>query len=169
MRLKRFDEGVKRFSAYLSYAGGVWIVILMLLITVDVLGRILINQPLKGVPELVMNSVAAIAFFMIPWAAYEGRHLRSTLILDRVSTLHREIINLASHLIGFLLFCGIVVAGWKPTLSAIRILEYEGEGALRVPTYPVRVIIMFGSLLMAWQCLRALMITAGWLFRNKAK
>ncbi len=45
-------------------------------------------------------------------------------------------------------FFGIVVWGsYEPTLHAIASGEYEGEGALRVPVWPARAIVVIGSLL----------------------
>ena len=39
-------------------------------------------------------------------------------------------------------------------MTAWAVGEYEGEGALRVPTAPIRTIIMFGSVIMILQFVR---------------
>lgn len=51
--------------------------------------------------------------------------------------------------LGIVLFLAIAYASWDPMMNAIEINEYQGDGALRVPTYPVRIIIVFTSLLSA--------------------
>ena len=50
-----------------------------------------------------------------------------------------------SNLLGFFFFIALVYASWEPFAEAIAIGEYEGEGALRVPTYPVRLVIVLTS------------------------
>ena len=50
-----------------------------------------------------------------------------------------------------ILFVLLCYSSWHLTMQAWEVLEYEGEGALRVPTYPVRTIILFCSGLMVIQ------------------
>lgn len=150
---KKVVDALNKFCAILSYCGSFWIFFLMAVIVVDVSGRVLINNPLTGTPEIVKNSIVGIAFFMMAWAAFEDRHVRTTMLLNRAPVKLQKYLNLFSHIVGFFLFTGIIISSWKPTTLACKILEFEGEGALRVPTYPVRIIIILGSILTAWQCL----------------
>jgi TRAP-type mannitol/chloroaromatic compound transport system permease small subunit len=56
---------------------------------------------------------------------------------------------LASGLLGVGFF---VLIGWgtiEPLQHAWTSGEFEGEGALRVPVWPARVVILFGALLVA--------------------
>jgi C4-dicarboxylate transporter, DctQ subunit len=47
-----------------------------------------------------------------------------------------------------LLFFGIIVWGsYEPLMHAFTTGEYEGEGALRVPVWPTRLIVILGSAL----------------------
>jgi TRAP-type mannitol/chloroaromatic compound transport system permease small subunit len=47
-----------------------------------------------------------------------------------------------------LIFFGLIVWGsYEPMVYAFTNGEYEGEGALRVPVWPARVIILLGSAL----------------------
>ena len=127
--------------------------LLMILISLDVFCRVFLDIPLRGIPEISMNSVASIALLMLPWAVYEGTNVRSTIFLDRMSESKQLIIDIVSLGLGAILFLGIIVSGWKPMITAIRIFEYEGEGALRVPTYPVRMIIVTASFVAFLQCI----------------
>lgn len=149
---KRFNEILTKISEGLSFAGALWMFAIMFIVVVDVVGRFFFNTPFVGATEIVRNSIIGIAFFMIPWAIVEERHVRSTILVDRLSEQNAKIINVATYLLGCLIFVGIIVGGWEPMLKAIIIREYEGEGALRVPTYPVRIIILIGSFFSAWHC-----------------
>jgi hypothetical protein len=39
------------------------------------------------------------------------------------------------------------VASWSPTVVAWKVWEIEGMGALRIPTFPIRSLILLGSCL----------------------
>ena len=51
-----------------------------------------------------------------------------------------------ASLLGFALFLGLLWSTWPSFWDAYRIGEYEGEGALRVPTWPVRGTVLVMSL-----------------------
>jgi TRAP-type C4-dicarboxylate transport system permease small subunit len=47
-----------------------------------------------------------------------------------------------------IMFFGIIVWGsYEPTLHAWTSGEYEGEGALRVPALPARIVVLVGAVL----------------------
>jgi TRAP-type mannitol/chloroaromatic compound transport system permease small subunit len=125
-----------------------WIFVLMIIITIDVFGRVLFNSPFKGTPELVSNSILAITFLEIPYVLYRGNHVRSTMLIGRMKRTPKYIFELIALIIGVIMMVFLIQSSWPDFIKAIQIGEYEGEGALRVPTYPTRGIIIFGSLLM---------------------
>jgi hypothetical protein len=47
-------------------------------------------------------------------------------------------------------FLGTAFSSWGPSIEALAVSEYEGEGALRVPTYPVRFLVIVTSLFAAY-------------------
>jgi TRAP-type C4-dicarboxylate transport system permease small subunit len=49
------------------------------------------------------------------------------------------------YLLGAAFFLMIVVGGWDMAVHSWVAGEYEGEGALRVPAWPTRFTILFGS------------------------
>ena len=50
-----------------------------------------------------------------------------------------------------ILFFGLIVWGSiEPTMHAVASGEYEGEGALRVPAWPARITVLFGSALVVF-------------------
>jgi TRAP-type C4-dicarboxylate transport system permease small subunit len=125
----------------------------MSIIVIDVGGRAFFNMPLRGTVEIVRNSVPGIAFFLLPWAIVKQTLLRSTMIIDRVPPGVVRIINILTYSIGFLILFSIVTESWEPFVRAFVNNEFEGEGALRVPTWPTRLGILIGCSLSAWHCL----------------
>lgn len=138
----RLARSIHLFSAF-------WTLALAGLIFVDVTGRGFFNSPVPGAKEIIQNSVVAITFLQIPLAVYSGSMLRTSIVADAVPPSVRRILRTIGSILGFMLFMGILWSTWPAFLEAYRIGEYEGEGALRVPTWPVRgtvlVISAFGA------------------------
>ena len=53
-------------------------------------------------------------------------------------------------MLGLLFFLGTAFSAWGPAVEALGVSEYEGEGALRVPTYPVRFLVVATSVFAAY-------------------
>jgi TRAP-type C4-dicarboxylate transport system permease small subunit len=71
--------------------------------------------------------------------------LRTSIFADAVPSSVRRLLRTFTALLGIAFFIGIVLSTWQPFLDAWRIGEYEGEGALRVPTWPVRGVVLVMS------------------------
>lgn len=133
----------------LNHLASFLIIFIACWIFVDISGRLFFNHPIVGTPEIAANMIAAIAFLQLPKVLQEGRHIRSELILGRWKQAY--LIEILSCLLGVVFFSLAIASNWEPTIAAWVNGEYEGEGALRVPSFPTRVVIMIGSILMAIQ------------------
>lgn len=134
----------------MSFLGAVWIVAIMLLIMCDVLGRNLWNQPIAGTAEIVKHSLVGITFFQIAHVLMEGRHIRSTVILERLSPKGRVGVEIVASVLGIIIFGLLFYAELGPTWKSIARGDYESD-LLKIPTWPTHVIILIGSLLMVIQ------------------
>lgn len=148
----KIDKGIRKLSEGLSFAGAIWILIIMLIITYDVIAKNFFNSSFVGASEIVRNSIVGIAFFMIPWATATLSHVRTTIVVDRVGFTGAKILNIILYTLGFLLFVFIIISAWEPFVSAIETHSYEITGNFKWPNWPVRGIIILGSLLSAWSC-----------------
>lgn len=119
----------------------------MFFMTADVFGRIFLNHPLTGAPELVKVSLVGVVYLHMPYTFWINRHIRSDLLSSKMGPGLRHTMDIVMYLLGAALFAGIFFASWGPMLDAWKIGEYEGEGALRVPTAPVRTILVVGTAL----------------------
>lgn len=122
-----------------------WTLGLAVLIFLDVTGRSFLSSPIPGTKEIIQNSVVAITFLQLPLAIYTGSMLRTSIFADAVPPGVRRWLRTVAGLLGLAFFIGIVLSTWQPLLDAWRIGEYEGEGALRVPTWPVRGLVLIMS------------------------
>ena len=148
MIFRKLDSIHNKILAVFNGVGSFWIFILMAVIVVDVLGRVCIGKPLQGTPEIVSNSIIAITFLQIPYVMLKKQHVRSTIFYDKLSSKGKDYLDIAVSLLGIALFIMLIISSWDHFITAIKIGEFEGEGALRVPTAPTRFILILGSFFM---------------------
>lgn len=139
--------------AALNMIGAVWVALIMVLITVDVTGRAFFDSPLFGVPEIVKISVVGLVWCMMAHTLKVGAHLRSTILLDRMPPRLRNAVEILSCVLGVVMFALIVYSGWNNMIDAWQIGEFEGEDPVRVPTYPIRSLVIIGAALTSLQFL----------------
>lgn len=147
-----FEKAVMEATRLLHILAAIWLCILAMTIVVDVFGRFVFNSPLTGTAEIVANSVVAIAFLQIPFAIRTYGMLRTTVVLEHLGDSGRRIFNIATYLLGVFLFALLAWSSWDSMIFSWSIGEYEGEGSLRVPTYPVRtfIVVMSGIAALAY-------------------
>jgi TRAP-type C4-dicarboxylate transport system permease small subunit len=134
--------------AALGMLGSLWIAVLMLIVTYDVGGRVIFHNTFEGTPEIVSNSIVAILFFQTTFVLFSGRHINVTVIYDKVPPVAQRLMDILACALGVGLFILLIKSSIPLFQSAYRSHEFEGEGSLRVPTWPVRFIIIMGSVLM---------------------
>jgi TRAP-type C4-dicarboxylate transport system permease small subunit len=86
-------------------------------------------------------------FLNLPHAIWSNHLIRSEFIIDRVNLATKAILLILYDLLSAIFFFLLFLSNWSDTITAWRILDYEGEGALRVPTYPVYTLILLGCIL----------------------
>lgn len=133
-------------TCLLAIGSGV-LFLLMVVIVVDVVGRAVFNHPFTGAPELAKVSLVAAVFLGLPKTLRMGRHIRVTLVADRSSPVVAAGLDVLANLCGLFVLALLCYSSWILTVEAFEAGEFEGEGALRVPTYPIRALIVGCSLL----------------------
>lgn len=132
----------------LNALGTLWIVLLMVLINTDVLGRNLMNAPVRGVTELVSLSIVGIVFLQLADTLHSGRITRADVLLQGLEQTRPQLaalLHATFHLVGALLMATILWAAWGPLWESIRIREYVGAiGDFTAPVWPVRLVMLVG-------------------------
>jgi TRAP-type C4-dicarboxylate transport system permease small subunit len=141
----------------LNAGGSLLIAAVMLLMCADVLMRNLLNHPIDGVAELVAASIVVIVFLQLPSTLRHGRMSRADLFIDpflqRRPAAGRRLRALYSAAGVFA--CGLIAyASWPPFMRAWTNNEFLGiEGVFTFPTWPMRAVVILGSVLAAVQYL----------------
>jgi TRAP-type C4-dicarboxylate transport system permease small subunit len=134
-----------RIVKALMVVAALWAFMLTFFIMSDIIGRGVFNVPLNGVREIVMNSIVIIVFLQAGYAIRSRSMLRADFILNQFPTMLRRAALLLCYLLGAALFLIILNGGIDTAIHAWVANEYEGEGALRVPTWPTKFVILLGA------------------------
>lgn len=136
-----------RLTKFLMVLAAFWAFMLTFFIMADIIGRGAFNSPVYGVREIVMNSIVIIVFLQAGYAIRSRSMLKADFIVNRSPKWFRRIALAVGYLLGAAFFTVIVIGGYDSAIFAWVENEYEGEGALRVPVWPTRFMILFGGTL----------------------
>ena len=136
-----------RIAKSLMILAASWAFVLCFIILVDVTGRGLFNSPLYGTKEIVANSIVMIVFLQAGYAIRSRSMLRAEFLVDLFPPGVRRAVYVFGYLLGALFFLIMILGGIDPAITSFVNGEYEGEGALRVPVWPTRFMIVIGGAL----------------------
>jgi TRAP-type C4-dicarboxylate transport system permease small subunit len=142
-----FDRINARIVYALLAAAALLTFCLSFLVVADVIGRVVFNSPVKGTPEIVSMSIVIVCFLLAGYSVQSGGMLRADVLVGLLGWRGPVLGALLSAVLGAAFFLLIVWGSYEPTLHAWTSGEFEGEGALRVPVWPARVVVMLGAAL----------------------
>ena len=145
--MQKIDKIMESIARGMKLVAAFWLFSLALFILTEVVARNILNIPIVGLKEIIANSIVIIAFLQLPYTVRIRAMLRADIIDNVVGPRIAGYLERGSFLLGAALFAAVAYAGWEPMIRAWESLEYEGEGGFRVPTYPVRTIIVIGGAL----------------------
>ncbi len=152
--LTRINDWVTKalmvFAAILAF-------MLCFLVVADVGGRVIFNSPVKGTPEIISLSIVIICFLQSGYAIRSGGMLNVDSLANKFSPRVQSWLAVFGAMAGILFF-GVVFYGTLDGAAHAWISgEFEGEGALRVPVWPAKFVIVLGSGLAAFSYLLLLL------------
>ncbi len=136
-----------KLSKFLMVAAAAWAFGLTFLILADIIGRNLFDSPLQGTPEIVTASIVIIVFLQAGYAIRSRSMLKADFLVTHFPQSVQRILLAFGYLLGAGFFLMIITGGWEESILSWVENEFEGEGALRVPAWPARWTVMFGSAL----------------------
>jgi TRAP-type C4-dicarboxylate transport system permease small subunit len=146
-----FIRYIIRFSDQLSkglmVAAAVWALGLSMLIVADIFGNNVYGHAIPGVRELVITSIVMIVYLQLGYAIRSHSMLRADTLLLALPLTARRVVLAIGYILGAAFFLIIAMGTIAPAVYAWNTGEFWGEGALRVPVWPVRFMVLFGSAL----------------------
>lgn len=160
--------GAPRSSAFgyltqaLNAVGTVLILLMVVAVNADVIGRDFFNHPIPGVVEFLGLSIVAIVFLQMANTLREGRHVSNDLLLQLISR-RRPRVEAAFYavfnLLGAVLFALIVIYVLPYFMQNWSNGYFRGTtGVVEIPIWPFQAALVVGAvattvqfLVLAWQ------------------
>jgi TRAP-type C4-dicarboxylate transport system permease small subunit len=155
---RALDKAVAGITNVFAVIGATLIGVLALLVVSDVVGRNF-GFPVTGIVELAAQTVVISAFLTIPFVMRKGSHIRATVLVSRLPEIWRRGFEVLAFAIGVLVFALLAYSSWGNFVTDYTAASYEGEGALRIPTWPARLTIFLASMLMVVEGLLSIVKT----------
>lgn len=131
-------------SKLLAICAGLSLVLMLLHVSLDVLGKYLLNTPIPGTAEVVASYyMIATVFLPLAYLEVNNRPIMVDLFYNLFPKKARHLCDLLGTLSSFLFFFFLAKEGWLIALHSLEIREIV-EGAWKVVIWPSRFVIPLG-------------------------
>ena len=134
-------------SKFMMVVAAIWAFGLAFLILANIIGRSVFDSPVYGTAEIVATSIVIIVFLQVGYAIRSQSMLRADFLVIHLPYPIQRFFLVLGYLLGAVFFLMIINGGWEESILSYIEGEFEGEGALRVPSWPARWMVMIGSVL----------------------
>ena len=136
-----------RLSKLLMIFAAIWALGLSVLIVADIVANNLVGSAIPGVRELVISSIVMIVYMQLGYAIRSRSMLRADTFLLAMPAPVQRVLLAFGYALGAVFFFLILKGTVGPAMHGWTTNEFWGEGALRVPVWPTRFMVLFGSAL----------------------
>ncbi len=127
----------------MCYAGMFLLVPMMLLTSVDVVGRAVLARPIPGAVELSSYMLAVIILLGLAYTQQVKGHVRVEMLITRLPEKGRLILELITTLLSLLIIGLLAWQGW-----VVGMEETAVSDMLRIPQRPFKVLVAVGAFLL---------------------
>lgn len=121
---------------------GLALLALMLLVTISVVFRYVLNEPILGSQEITQIGMAVVVMLAMPFAAHTDQHIRVDVLDPFIGRSGRYIGDLASRFLSIVVLGFVVWKTWGKFLDAI---EYDDvTNMLEIPLWIAYIAIVTG-------------------------
>ncbi|MGC5615369.1 TRAP transporter small permease [Georgenia sp. Z1491] len=146
---------MRTVSGAMAVLAGVLLVVMIGWVLASVVGRFVDGVVVIGSAEVASNGVAAVTLLCVPYVMRSGGHIRTGILVDRLPVRAQRVAWIVACLLGAIVFAVVAWSTWGPMLESWASGEYSGEGSIRIPTGPLRTIVVLFAVCMAVECLLA--------------
>ena len=134
-----------RLSKVLMVIAAAWAFGLSFLVMANIIGRTYFDFPIYGTAEMVAASIVIVVFLQAGYAIRSRSMLKADFLVEHLPDKVQRTLLAIGYLLGAAFFLMIITGGWEESIASYVEGEYEGEGALRVPSWPARWTVLIGS------------------------
>ncbi len=136
----RLKHSVQALNRWISIAGAVFLIPLMLGTAADVICRNVFNLPMMGIVESSGYLLAIFILLGLGYAEQVKAHVKVAIVTSRLSPRPQLILRMMTALISLFIFA---VLAWQGLIVGIE--ERTVSDLLRIPQYPFRILVAVGA------------------------
>lgn len=122
-------EALSRWTGFvLRLAAGLAMIVLIVAIGVNVFMRYVLGSPMPWAEEVTRYTMVYMTYLAAPLALREGRHIRITLLTERLRGRAAVAVNMLGYLVVGVLAAVVVRQGW----GLVQMVEFQRSPALRI-------------------------------------
>jgi TRAP-type C4-dicarboxylate transport system permease small subunit len=141
------SRGIDRISKAAGHSAGISLVIMMLLITVGVIFRYVLNDPLDFIEEISGYLQLFCVFMGLGYAFANGYHIRTFVLLNKFSPKYQRILNVAQVIVALPWAIIVGVAGVALMKDYVE-MGSVSDTNLRTPLWIPTAFIIIGSIIL---------------------
>lgn len=139
---------VQRCTRYMSYAGMIMLIPMMLITTLDVIVRAVWSRTIPGAIELSSYMMAVFVLSGIAWVQQVKGHVSISMLTSRLSAKVSAFLNVITTLLSIFIIVILTWQGW-----VVGMEEKSVSDMLRVPQLPFRMLVPLGGLFLLFELL----------------
>jgi TRAP-type transport system small permease protein len=140
--MKKFWRAVDVINRVLLTVSSVMVIVLMLIGAFDVIGRYLLNAPIKGALGISEILLVGIVFLAWPYTQSQDGNVKVEMFYDKFSAGTKKVVGIIRSVIALVVF---VVMTWQTVNKGLESMD-SGEiiDVLAIPAYPFHFIVTVG-------------------------
>ena len=146
------SKGFHLLEKWLNVISVSILTVMMLMVTANVFGRYIFNEPIESTLEFTEFFMVAIVYMGLAYTQFLKANINIELLTSRLSGKKRSACDLVSYLACFALFALIVWHGTRMFIDSWEMREIT-MGTVELPVYPSKLLVPVGSLIV---CVRFL-------------
>jgi TRAP-type C4-dicarboxylate transport system permease small subunit len=144
-----FERALDAIAQALLVIAAILAFCLCFVVVADVVGRTVFNRPVQGTPEMVSSAIVIICYLQAAYAVRSGGMISLDAFTSLMPLRVQSLLAAIGALFGVFLFGLICWGSIDQSVYAWTAGEYDGEGALRIPSWPSRFVLTLGAFLTA--------------------
>ena len=109
---------LERLLGWVALLGGLFLVAIMLLVSLSVFYRYVLNQPILGDVELVQIGMSLVVMMAMPFTAWKGQHIRVDILDGALGARGRFAADLFVRLLSIFVIYLLIQKTWDKMLDA---------------------------------------------------
>lgn len=144
--ISRVQKVTDAITAGVSWIGAGALVLMVLVVVANVVGRYLLRKPVLGAVEMVGLLTVVVVFCVVAFTEAKGAHIVVDILVSRLHGRTKAILAGIMSLLGSVFFITVGWQGWDLMLSNLSPFV-RTTGVLSIPFAPFMFIMAFGCVL----------------------